>query len=124
MPRQAKLDSPGTLYHVMIRGLEKRRIVDDDSDRRDFVRRLGTLAEETRTPIYTWALMTNHAHLLLFSGGSSQIHAPTASLERDMSVEGFGPVTEPDQLGSTPDKAIAIVQEGKPAVVNVVAQPR
>ncbi len=51
MPRQARLDSPGTLHHVMIRGIEKRRIVDDDWDRRDFARRLGTLAEETRTPI-------------------------------------------------------------------------
>lgn len=68
MPRQARLDSPGTLHHVMIRGIEKRRIVDDDTDRGDFVRRLGTLAEEIRTPIYAWALMTNHAHLLLCSG--------------------------------------------------------
>lgn len=68
MPRQARLDSPGTLHHVMIRGIEKRRIVDDDIDRNDFVRRLGALAEETRTPIYTWALMSNHAHLLVCSG--------------------------------------------------------
>ena len=68
MPRQARLDSPGTLHHVMIRGIEKRRIVDDDVDRNDFVRRLGRLAEETRTPIYAWALMSNHAHLLLCSG--------------------------------------------------------
>jgi putative transposase len=68
MPRQARLDSPGTLHHVMIRGIEKRRIVDDDIDRKDFVRRLGALAEETRTPIYAWALMNNHAHLLLCSG--------------------------------------------------------
>jgi REP element-mobilizing transposase RayT len=52
----------------MIRGIEGRRIVDDESDRRDFVRRLGRLAEATETPIYAWALMTNHAHLLLCSG--------------------------------------------------------
>lgn len=68
MARQARLDSPGTLHHVMIRGIERRRIVDDDIDRNDFVRRLGMLAEETRTPIYAWALMSNHAHLLLCSG--------------------------------------------------------
>jgi len=68
MPRQARLDSPGTLHHVMIRGIEKRRIIDDDVGRNDFVRRLGALAEETRTPIYAWALMSNHAHLLLCSG--------------------------------------------------------
>ena len=40
----------------MVRGIEKRRIVDDETDRRDFVRRLGALAEETMTPIYAWAL--------------------------------------------------------------------
>ena len=32
MPRQARLDSPGTLHHVMIRGIEGRNIVDDDQD--------------------------------------------------------------------------------------------
>jgi hypothetical protein len=30
MPRQARLDSPGTLHHVMIRGIEKKRIVGVD----------------------------------------------------------------------------------------------
>ena len=70
MPRQARLDSSGTLHHVMVRGIEKRQIVDDETDRRDFVRRLGALAEETRTPIYAWALMSNHAHILLCSGAS------------------------------------------------------
>jgi REP element-mobilizing transposase RayT len=52
----------------MIRGIDKRRIVDNERDRREFVRRLGSLAEETRTPIYAWALLSNHAHLLLCSG--------------------------------------------------------
>jgi len=36
MPRQARLDSPGTLHHVIIRGIEKRRIVDDETDRINF----------------------------------------------------------------------------------------
>ena len=68
MPRQARLDAPGTLHHVIIRGIEQRQIVDDDKDRKDFVHRLGTLALETKTAIYAWALMTNHAHILLRSG--------------------------------------------------------
>jgi putative transposase len=51
----------------MVRGIEKRRIVDDETDRRNFVRRLGALAEEIRTPIYAWALMSNHVHILLCS---------------------------------------------------------
>jgi len=61
VPRQARLDALGTLHHVIIRGIEQRQIVDDDKDRRDFVHRLGTLALETNTAIYAWALMTNHA---------------------------------------------------------------
>ena len=39
MPRQARLDAPGTLHHIMIRGIEKRRIVDDNQDREQFVNR-------------------------------------------------------------------------------------
>lgn len=68
MPRQARLDAPGTLHHVIVRGTEKRRIVDDGKDRKTFVSRLGNLVEETDTKIYAWSLMTNHAHLLLRSG--------------------------------------------------------
>ena len=44
MPRQARLDAPGTLHHVMLRGIERRAIVTDDADRHEFVRRLGTSA--------------------------------------------------------------------------------
>ena len=75
MPRQARLDSPGTLHHVMIRGIEKRRIVDDDTDRGDFVGRLGNLAKETGTPIYAWALMTRPPVALQRGIGISEIHA-------------------------------------------------
>lgn len=68
MPRQARLDSPGTLHHVIFRGIEKKPIIIDDADRADFVRRMGQIALETKTPIYAWALMTNHTHILLRSG--------------------------------------------------------
>lgn len=67
MPRRARLDAPGTLHHVIIRGIEKRRIVDDRWDRQDFVSRMGQVASDTETVIYAWALMTNHAHILLRS---------------------------------------------------------
>ena len=51
MPRGARLDAPGPLHHVMIRGIERRTIVDDEKDREDFVSRLGKLSEETETAI-------------------------------------------------------------------------
>ena len=74
MPRQARLDSPGTLHHIIIRGIEKKKIVDDEDDRSNFVARMGELAKGTETAIYAWSLMTNHAHILLKSGVKGLSH--------------------------------------------------
>lgn len=70
MPRQARLDAPGTLHHVIIRGIERRKIVNDDRDRDNFVGRMGEIALDTGTAIYGWSLMSNHAHILLRSGAA------------------------------------------------------
>ena len=40
MPRQARLDAPGTLHHVMIRGIERSVIFKDDQDNRPGVTHL------------------------------------------------------------------------------------
>ncbi len=68
MPRQARLDAPGALHHVIVRGIERRPIVQTDEDREDFVARLGLAVRKTGTAIYAWALLDNHAHLLMRSG--------------------------------------------------------
>jgi len=68
MPRGARLDSPGTLHHVIVRGIERKKIVNDNKDRGDFITRMGDIARETETAIYAWVLMDNHAHILLRSG--------------------------------------------------------
>ena len=68
MPRGARLDSPGTLHHVIIRGIERGSIFQDDKDRAEFVRRLKELAKASGTTFYAFAMMSNHVHLLLKSG--------------------------------------------------------
>ena len=70
MSRQARLDAPGTLHHVMIRGIEGITIFRDDQDRKDFILRIGKLVERSGTRILAWVLMDNHVHLLLISGHS------------------------------------------------------
>jgi len=40
MPRQARLDAPGTLHHVILRGIERGQIVTDREDRAMFLARL------------------------------------------------------------------------------------
>jgi len=41
MPRQSRLDAPGALHHIIVRGIERRKIFSDDRDRYDFIDRLG-----------------------------------------------------------------------------------
>ena len=65
MPRQARIDAPGALHHIIVRGIEKRDIFNDKTDRKRFVQRLGAILGESETPCYAWALLPNHFHLLL-----------------------------------------------------------
>jgi len=68
MPRIARLDTPGLLHHVMIRGIERRKIFNDDKDRENLIERLSILLPETKTQCYAWSFLSNHAHFLLRSG--------------------------------------------------------
>ena len=52
MSRRSRLYVPGALHHAMVRGIERRRNVNDVADRKNFVGRLGELAAGTKTTIY------------------------------------------------------------------------
>ena len=71
MPRKARIDAPGALHHIIVRGIERRRIFSDDKDRDNFVDRLGDIVTETETFCFGWALIPNHAHLVLRTGKTS-----------------------------------------------------
>ena len=68
MPRQARLDIPGALHHIMVRGINKSTIFEDDEERAQFLNRLGENITDARASVYAFALMTNHAHVLFKSG--------------------------------------------------------
>ena len=68
MPRLARLDAPGVLHHIMIRGIERRNIFKNTKDREDFLDRLSILLPETRTSCYAWVFIPNHAHFLFRTG--------------------------------------------------------
>ena len=65
MPRQARLDAPGTLHHVMARGIERGKIFRGEADYADFLGRLEAVAVSTVVKVFAWALLPNHFHLLL-----------------------------------------------------------
>jgi len=77
MPRQARIDAPCSLHHIIARGIERSRIFREQEDYEDFLRRFGSLLLQTETKCYAWALIPNHFHLLLKTG-----NVPIATLMR------------------------------------------
>jgi len=65
MPRGLRLDAPGTMHHVIVRGIERGHIFRSDRDREDFLARLGHVAEEGLATCFAWVLIPNHVHILL-----------------------------------------------------------
>ena len=49
MPRRACIDALGASHHVMCRGIERRKIFWEDSDRDVFLKRLETILTVTET---------------------------------------------------------------------------
>ena len=74
MPRQARKTSGTGIYHVMLRGINRQDIFEDDEDYMQFLRSLHQLVEccderGYRIPslchFYAYCLMPNHVHLLI-----------------------------------------------------------
>jgi REP element-mobilizing transposase RayT len=68
MPRQSRIDAPGALHHVILRGIARRKIFFNDTDRHRFLDRLGFILRSGDTASFAWALIPNHFHLLMKTG--------------------------------------------------------
>ena len=65
MPRIKRIKSLTNTYHVMIRGVNKRKIFEDKQDREKFLQLLKYYQKKYEIEIYGYCLMDNHVHLLL-----------------------------------------------------------
>ncbi len=65
MSRQARKRSNTGIYHVMLRGIDKRSIFLDDEDREKFIENIIKAKEVGDFEIYGYCLMDNHVHLLI-----------------------------------------------------------
>jgi len=72
MPRGARLDAPGALHHVVVRGIERGLLFRDDTDCADFVARLAQVVHRTGLVVLAWALLPNHLHLLVRTPSASR----------------------------------------------------
>ena len=65
MPRKARVEFPGAVYHVLDRGDRREAIFRDDVDRQTFLRTLGQACARTGWRVHAFVLMSNHYHLLV-----------------------------------------------------------
>lgn len=68
MPRQARKESEIGTYHIMLRGINKQNIFEDNADRQRFINTLKVYKEKSEYELYAYCLMSNHIHLLLKEG--------------------------------------------------------
>ncbi len=65
MPRTARAVGNSRIYHVMLRGINRQRIFEDDEDRNRFLDILKRSKEKDKFDLIAWCLMPNHVHLLI-----------------------------------------------------------
>ena len=65
MPRQARRKSESGIYHIMLRGINKQVIFEDEEDNFKFLETLKKYKAISGYKIFAYCLMSNHVHLLL-----------------------------------------------------------
>ena len=65
MARQARIQSRSGYSHIVIRGIGKQILFEDESDYRRFLSTLERFCLETEVRVCAYCLMDNHVHLLL-----------------------------------------------------------
>ena len=72
MPRRARIDATGAIHHIIIRGIERKKIFRNDADRESFIERLGKIATETKTARFGWSSSTRLRRKDMILGRSFQ----------------------------------------------------
>lgn len=58
MPIQKRINIQGTVHHVIVRGLNGKKLFVQDIDREELLRRLEKVLKETQSFCYAWALIS------------------------------------------------------------------
>lgn len=65
MPRVAREKSRTGVYHIMMRGVNRQQVFEENEDYIFFVEQLRKYKERTGFELYAYCLMNNHVHLLI-----------------------------------------------------------
>ncbi|MBI2227582.1 MAG: transposase [Deltaproteobacteria bacterium] len=70
MSRRPRVFAPGLLYHVIVRGNQRRKTFRCDDDYKAYLDRLERYRAKCHVRIYAYCLMPNHVHLLVETGST------------------------------------------------------
>ncbi|MEL7568029.1 MAG: transposase [Dehalobacterium sp.] len=68
MPRKVREKSESGIYHIIMRGINRQSIFEDQEDYVKFIQTIQQYKEKSGYAIYAYCLMENHVHLLLKTG--------------------------------------------------------
>ena len=68
MPRVPRIKSKSGIYHIVMRGINRQSIFEDEEDCMKFVQTLQKYKEISGYKLFAYCLMGNHLHLLLMEG--------------------------------------------------------
>ncbi len=68
MPRTARLNEPGVLYHIISRFVDREYFIESDEERETYLRMLGHALDDTDWRCLAYALMSTHLHFAMVAG--------------------------------------------------------
>jgi putative transposase len=71
LPRHARMSSKTQIYHVMVRGNERKNIFIDDEDKYRFLDTIKEKKKDDCFKLYAYCIMDNHVHLVIQEGNDS-----------------------------------------------------
>ncbi|SES91588.1 REP element-mobilizing transposase RayT [Oceanobacillus limi] len=71
MPRKPRRKSRNGMYHIMLRGINRQTIFEDEEDKGRLLETLIKYKTISRYSIYSYCFMDNHIHLLMRENGES-----------------------------------------------------
>jgi len=71
MPRHARKQSSSGIYHIVLRGINRQNIFEDEEDKKKFLETLDRYKAISEYKLFAYCLMSNHIHLLIRIGKES-----------------------------------------------------
>lgn len=65
MPRKARMRSSTGIYHIMLRGINRQSIFENNDDKNRFVATISEYKNSEKFKIYGFCIMDNHVHLII-----------------------------------------------------------